>query len=52
MEALARLERGDPKLAFQAARIVGLYRCLWESCMARHIEEKKLDKVNDGLRET
>jgi hypothetical protein len=26
MEALARLEREDPKLAFQAAKIVGLYR--------------------------
>jgi hypothetical protein len=52
MEALARLEREDPKLAFQAARIVGLYRRLWESCMAKHTEGKKLAKGNDGLRET
>ncbi|CEJ62523.1 hypothetical protein PMG11_11020 [Penicillium brasilianum] len=28
MEALAQLEREDPKLAFQAARIVGQYRRL------------------------
>lgn len=52
MEALARLEREDPKLAFQAARLVGLYRRLWESCIAKHMEGKKLAKANDGLRET
>jgi thiamine kinase-like enzyme len=52
MEALARLEREDPKLAFQAARIVGLYRRLWESCTAKHIEGNKLAKANHGLRET
>ncbi|CEJ62921.1 hypothetical protein PMG11_11406 [Penicillium brasilianum] len=52
MEALARLEREDPKLAFQAARLVGLYRRLWESCMAKHMEGEKLAKVNDDLRET
>jgi hypothetical protein len=52
MDALERLEREDPKLAFQAARVVGLYRRLWESCMAKHMEGKKLTKANDGLRET
>ena len=52
MEALARLEREDPKLAFQAARIVGLYRRLWESCTSKHIEGSKLAKANHGLRET
>jgi hypothetical protein len=52
MEALARLEREDPKLAFQAARLVGLYRRLWELCMAKHMEGKKLAKGNDDLRET
>jgi hypothetical protein len=51
MEALARLEREDPKLAFQAARIVGLYRRLWESCMAKDTEGKKLAKANAGQRE-
>jgi hypothetical protein len=52
MEALVRLEHDNPKLAFQAARIVGLYQRLWESCMAKHIERKKLAKANDGLKET
>jgi hypothetical protein len=51
MEALARLEREDPKLAFQAARIVGLYRRLWESCMEKDTKGKKLAKANDGQRE-
>ncbi|CEJ62566.1 hypothetical protein PMG11_11063 [Penicillium brasilianum] len=52
MDALERLEREDPKLAFQAARLVGLYRRLWESCMAKHMQGKKLTTANDGLRET
>jgi hypothetical protein len=52
MKALARLEREDPKLAFQAARIVGLYRRLWESCIAKHMEGNKLAKANDALKET
>lgn len=52
MEALARLEREDPKLAFQAARIVGLHRRLWESCISKHIEGCKLSKANHTLRET
>jgi hypothetical protein len=52
MGALARLEREDPKLAFQAARIVGLYRRLWESCMTKHTEANKLATANHGLRET
>lgn len=49
IEALARLEREDPKLAFQAARIVGLFRRLWESCTSKHIEGNKLAKANLGL---
>jgi uncharacterized coiled-coil protein SlyX len=52
MEALARLKREDPKLAFQAATIVGLYQHLWESCMAKHMEGNKLAKANHSLRET
>jgi uncharacterized MAPEG superfamily protein len=52
MEALARLEREDPKLAFQAARLVGLYRRLWESYMAKHMEGERLAKANDDPRET
>ncbi|OKP01800.1 hypothetical protein PENSUB_7242 [Penicillium subrubescens] len=52
MEALARLEREDPKLAFQVTSLIGLYRRLWESCMAKHIEGSKLANVNHSLRET
>ncbi|CRL30512.1 unnamed protein product [Penicillium camemberti] len=29
------LERDDPKFAFPAARLVGLYRCLWESYVSK-----------------
>ncbi|KAJ5701410.1 hypothetical protein N7488_008958 [Penicillium malachiteum] len=38
LEALAELDRKDPKLAFQAARILGLYRRLWESCVSKHVD--------------
>ena len=38
METLADLDRDDPKLAFQAARTVGLYRRLWASCVPKHLE--------------
>ncbi|CAG8253249.1 unnamed protein product, partial [Penicillium nalgiovense] len=31
LETLANLDRDDPKLAFQAARPVGLFRRLWAS---------------------
>jgi hypothetical protein len=40
------------KLALQAARIVGLYRRLWESCMTKHTEANKLASANHGMRET
>ncbi|KAI3281346.1 hypothetical protein DTO002I6_9845 [Penicillium roqueforti] len=34
LKVLADLERDDPKFAFPAARLVGLYRRLWESCVS------------------
>jgi hypothetical protein len=46
MKALARLEYEDPKLALYAARIVGLYRRLWESCASKHLEGERLEKEN------
>jgi hypothetical protein len=52
MEVIARLEREDPKFAFQAARVVGLYQRLWEPCTSKYIEGSKLAKANLGLRET
>jgi hypothetical protein len=51
LEALARLERDDPKLAFQAARLVGLYRRLWESCVSKHLDCEKTNDANQVLRE-
>ena len=41
---LAELERGDPKFTFPAARLVGLYRRLWESCVFKHIDGEKLEQ--------
>ncbi|KAF3009295.1 hypothetical protein E8E15_002580 [Penicillium rubens] len=37
LKVLADLERDDPKFAFPTARLVGLYRRLWESCVSKHI---------------
>lgn len=51
MEALGRLEREDRVFASQAARIVGLYRSLWESCTSKHIQGSRLAKANHRLRE-
>ncbi|KAK9847505.1 hypothetical protein MYU51_018673 [Penicillium brevicompactum] len=43
LETLADLDRDDPKLAFQAARTVGLYRRLWASCVPKYREGEKPD---------
>ena len=51
LEVIANLERDDPKLAFQAARLVGLYRRLWESCVPKHLDGEKLEQNNQILRE-
>ncbi|KAJ5267843.1 hypothetical protein N7478_010651 [Penicillium angulare] len=50
-ETLADLEISDPKLAFQAARLVGLYRRLWESCVSKQMREIQLVRENHSLRE-
>jgi hypothetical protein len=42
LKVLADLERDDPKFAFPAARIVRLYRRLWELCVSKHINGQKL----------
>ncbi|KAK9847465.1 hypothetical protein MYU51_018703 [Penicillium brevicompactum] len=36
LKVLAVLERDDPQFTFPAARLVGLYRRLWESCASKH----------------
>ncbi|CAG7935628.1 unnamed protein product, partial [Penicillium olsonii] len=51
LKVLADLERDDPKFAFPAARLVGLYRRLWESCVSKHIDGEKLEQDNLVLKE-
>ncbi|KAJ5041393.1 hypothetical protein NUH16_011169 [Penicillium rubens] len=51
LEVLADLERDDPKFAFPAARLVGLYRRLWESCVSKHVDVQKIDQSNEILKE-
>jgi hypothetical protein len=51
LKVLADLERDDPNFAFPAARLVGLYRRLWESCVTKHIDGQKLEQSNQILKE-
>ncbi|CAG7979625.1 unnamed protein product [Penicillium salamii] len=51
LKVLADLERDDPKFAFPAARLVGLYRRLWESCVSKHIGGENLEQDNLILKE-
>jgi hypothetical protein len=51
LKVLADLERDDPKFAFPAAQLVGLYRRLWESCVSKHIDGQKLEQDNLVLKE-
>lgn len=48
---LADLERDDPKFVFPAARLVGLYRRLWEPCVSKHIDVQKIEQSNEILKE-
>ncbi|KAJ5300275.1 hypothetical protein PENANT_c137G05913 [Penicillium antarcticum] len=52
IEILERMEQEDPKLAIQAARLVGLYRRLWESCISKHHAGQSLAADNNELRIT
>ena len=51
MKVLAVLESDDSKSAFPAARLVGIYRRLWESCVFEHIDGQKLEQSNQNLKE-
>ncbi|KAK9846058.1 hypothetical protein MYU51_004992, partial [Penicillium brevicompactum] len=51
LKVLADLERDDPKFAFPAARLVGFYRRLWESCVSKQIDDQKLEQDNLALKE-
>ncbi|OQE12806.1 hypothetical protein PENFLA_c062G03516 [Penicillium flavigenum] len=50
LEILKQLEEEDSKLAFQAARLVGLYRRLWESCVSKHVDSQQIEMANEKLR--
>jgi hypothetical protein len=50
LDTLDKLERDDPKLAFQAARLVGLFRRLWESCVSKHVDTQGLEDTTQALR--
>lgn len=47
---LDKLEHDDPKLAFHAARLVGLFRRLWESCVTKHVDAQALENTNQAFR--
>ncbi|OGE46692.1 hypothetical protein PENARI_c135G05096 [Penicillium arizonense] len=51
LATLANLDRDDPKLAFQAARSVGLYRRLWASCVPRHLNGEDVDQKSQLSKE-
>jgi fibrillarin-like rRNA methylase len=51
LKVLADLERDNPKFALPAARLVGLYRRLWESCVSKYIDVQKIDQSNEMLKE-
>ncbi|CAG8362774.1 unnamed protein product [Penicillium salamii] len=46
------MEKEDPKLAIQAARLVGLYRRLWESCVSKHHAGQRVAADNHKLHMT
>ncbi|CAG7927822.1 unnamed protein product [Penicillium olsonii] len=52
LETLADLDHNNPKLTFQAARTVGLYRHIWASYVPKHQEDEKPDKNNRAPKET
>ena len=51
LETLADLDRDDPKLAFQAARPVGLFRRLWAPCEPKHSESEIPDENDRAPKE-
>ncbi|CAG8080930.1 unnamed protein product [Penicillium salamii] len=51
LKVLADLESDDPNFAFPSARLVGLYRRLWELCVSKHINGQKLEQHNLVLKE-
>lgn len=50
LEVLQRLERDDPKLAAQGARLLSIYRRVWESCRVKRADIQRLETANQELR--
>ena len=48
-EELERLDKTDPVLAAQAARLVALYRRMWDSYILKHADSQRLEKENRRL---
>jgi hypothetical protein len=46
---LQRLDDQNPVLAEQAARLVAVYRRLWESYVAKHADSSRLERENHQL---
>lgn len=49
LEKLTNLERDHPKLAFQAARAIGLYRYISASCVSLSLDNEKLDRYGQAF---
>ncbi|KAJ5559448.1 hypothetical protein N7513_001847 [Penicillium frequentans] len=45
-----RLEKEDPKLASQGARLLGIFRRMWESCATKNLESERIENMNQDLR--
>ncbi|KAJ5460994.1 uncharacterized protein N7458_002546 [Penicillium daleae] len=50
LEALAQMEHDDPKAAAQGARLLSLFRRLWESSVSKQIDSQRLEVGNQQLR--
>ncbi len=44
------MEHDDPKAAAQGARLLSLFRRLWESCVSKQIDSQRLEVGNQQLR--
>lgn len=49
LEILKQLKEEDPKLTFQATRLIELYRRLWESYVSKHVDSQQIKAANEKL---
>ncbi|KAJ5162784.1 uncharacterized protein N7500_004614 [Penicillium coprophilum] len=50
LDVLKQIEEEDPELVCWAARLVAYVRCLWDSCVSKHIDIQQLEEENKKLR--